>query len=311
MKKLGLVVAVLMVAAAPALATVNITCTADGNVVSVKYSVVGYPTTEPNKVRAFALDITVDSPAKINTIDYKDPNYWVYPGSIVIVNGEVNDVGSPDANSTDFPPPGTLPGLDSNGVTIEMGSLYYPTGDNETNAPGLSGTLLKFTVCHVFSGCKVEIKENTVRGGVVLTNPTIDPTVTIASPAYTFPSLDCLVGGAVNPTEKTEWIAWGKPGCWCYARQCRGDINGKLTAGKWVQAADLTAFRAAFGKTDAELAAIPNGICSDLNHKATAGKRVQAADLTIFRTYFGQAVVPLCNEAPIITGPYNFWITPP
>lgn len=195
MKKLCLVVAVLMVAAAPALADVDITCTydIDSNTVTVNYSV-----SEPNKVRAFALDITVDSPAAINTIDYNDPNYWVYPGSIVIASGAVTDYGSPDANSIDFPM-GTLPGLDSNGVTIEMGSLYSPTGDNETNAPGWSGTLLKFTVCHVFDGCKVKITENAIRGGIVLTNPNVVPTTNLP---YTYTISLCVnVPDVVGQTE--------------------------------------------------------------------------------------------------------------
>ncbi len=88
MKKLCLVVAVLMVVAAPALATVNITCTqAPGTrMVTVNYAVMS----EPNKVRAFALDITVNNAAKIIEVNDLNPNYWVYPGSIVIVNGAGN-----------------------------------------------------------------------------------------------------------------------------------------------------------------------------------------------------------------------------
>jgi hypothetical protein len=81
---------------------------------------------------------------------------------------------------------------------------------------------------------------------------------------------------------------------------------------KWVQSADLTEFRAAFLKTDAELATIPNGICADLDHKKILEKRVGPADLTIFRTYFLQpdASVPICDQPPIYTGPYNFWTSP-
>jgi hypothetical protein len=82
-------------------AIVNVSCTlssgGDCNLVAINYAVSG----EPNKVRAFALDITVDNGAKIKSISYVNPDYWVYPGSIQIVNGEVNDVGSPvcDPNS--------------------------------------------------------------------------------------------------------------------------------------------------------------------------------------------------------------------
>jgi hypothetical protein len=78
---------------------------------------------------------------------------------------------------------------------------------------------------------------------------------------------------------------------------------------KWVQGADLTKFREAFLLSDAALAGVVDGICADLDHKRILMKRVQGADLTIFRTYFLQAdaSVPLCDQAPVITGPYNFW----
>jgi hypothetical protein len=119
--------------------------------------------------------------------------------------------------------------------------------------------------------------------------------------------LDCL---SISAPEYADWVAWGKPKCWCYPRQCRGDIDGLRILMKWVQGADLTAFRAAFLKTNAQLALIPNGICADLDHKAILMKRVQGADLTIFRTYFLVASVPICDQLPIYTGPYNFWTSP-
>jgi len=242
MKKLCLVVAVLMVAAAPALATVNITCTADGNVVTVNYAVVN----DPNKVRAFALDIMVDSPAKINSIDYNDPNYWVFPGSIVIVDGEVNNVGSPVASPYDPCLPGqTLPGLDSNGVTIEMGSLYSSPRDGDQNAPNWSGRLLKFTVCHVFTGCKVRIKENTVRGGVVLTNVS-QPTVNIPSPAYTFiliPLPPCPITVPAGPDPDGKYIvSWtASAGATSYQLESSAPGAGTTIYPLWVQVYSGTA----------------------------------------------------------------------
>jgi len=209
-----------------------------------------------------------------------------------------------------------LPGIDSNGITIEMGSLYSPTGDNSPNAPKTGiRKLLKFKVCHVFAGCKVKIRENTARGGIVLTNAG-SPSV-VNSPGYTFPpQLECLIGGNADGTvpgsEYAAWAAWGKPSCWCYARQCRGDIDGKKTGVKWVAIPDLTILYAAYNKTDAQLAGITNGICADLDHKKTGVKRVAIPDLTIAYQYYNKAegLIPLCNQAPIITGPYNFWTTP-
>jgi len=406
MKKLCLVVAVLMVAAAPALAAVNITCTNDGNVVTVHYSV-----SEPNKVRAFALDITVDSPAAINTIDYNDPNYYIYPGEMKFIGGQVTSYGTPEANDANYA--GTLPGLDSNGLTIEMGSLYYPTGDSSPNAPGTSGTLLKFKVCHLFSGCKIKITENAIRGGIVLTNaqapsatnlpytftivtvppvpcpmtvPASDPdgaytvswTASTGATSYqlessapasgttiyplwvqiysgTATSYNEKVGGGTwsyrvkatnangssdwctgtncvvaeclksSATGYADWVKWRYPACWCFKRQCHGDINGLKVGLNWVQAADLSCFKSAYLKGDAVVAAITcstgttgtiGGICADLNHAKLGLNRVQAADLGLFKTYYlkGEAIVTCCDTATpagdctLVSGdPYNFW----
>jgi hypothetical protein len=165
MKKLGLVAAVILVVVAPAWARVDITCSAVGKVITVKYNVVS----EPNKVSGFGLDITADSGAKIKSISSLSADYWVYPGSIVILNGEVNDVGTPIGDPVRFP--GTLGGLDTNGITIEMGALHDPPGDSYLPS---SGTLLKF---EVDKDCCVTIKENAIRGGVVLTNPALNPDV--------------------------------------------------------------------------------------------------------------------------------------
>jgi len=206
---------VLLVAAAPVWAAksrVDITCTAEGRVVIVHYKV--NPTVEePNLVRGFGLDITVDNGAKIiDVCDYPvypgnyEKKYWVYPGSIVISDGQVTDSNTPVASASD---PGALPGPpDSNGMTIEMGSLYYPTGDGSVNAPDLSGTLLKFTV-DKDQYC-VTITENAVRGGVVLTNPNLDPDVNApkfcaAPPLCTVPS----VVGQTKADAKAAIVAAG------------------------------------------------------------------------------------------------------
>jgi len=179
---------------------------------------------------------------------------------------------------------------------------------------------LKFTVTPVNPNANsdVSIVENQGRGGVVLTDPNLNPTVTVTTPACTIVRAqpDCLLGGnadgAVPGSEKAAWTNWGKPNCWCYCRQCRGDSDGKKTANRYVALPDLNLLSAGFGKTDAVLKTIPNGICADFDHKATANKRVALPDLNILSTYFQKvdASVPRCNAAPVITGPVNFWCDP-
>jgi hypothetical protein len=127
-------------------------------------------------VRAFALDVTVDS-GTIDSYSAAHASYNIYPGSIVIdAGGTVTDYGSPIADSSY---PGTLGGLTTSGVTIEMGSLY---ASGETPPP-TSGALITLTV----SGpCNVSITENVIRGGIVMEDPAVP-----ANPSFT----GCEVGG--------------------------------------------------------------------------------------------------------------------
>jgi hypothetical protein len=97
----------------------------------------------------------------------------------------------------------------------------------------------------------------------------------------------------------STWKALGKPRCWCYARQCKGDIDGTLAAGGgpkggywYVGAEDLTAFSKAYLVKEPTfgvgLQGEPN-VCADLDHVFAAGGgpkggywRVGAEDLTLF-----------------------------
>lgn len=283
MKRIILVVAVL-VFAAPALAVVDITCTVVGDEIIVEYNASG----EPNLVRAFALDITVDGDAVIESMSDFNPDYYIYPGSIVILDGEVNDYGSPICDPVQYA--GTLPGLDSNGVSIEMGSLYV----GEANDPDDSGILFKFKVDR---GCNIAIAENPIRGGVVLEDGS---TPGINAPGCT--SLDCMKD--THP-DHAKWLYWDKPKCWCYSRQCRGDINGIKTGPFWVQPIDLALFRASFNKLEHLMP--PGGECADLNHIKTGPFWVNPLDLAIFRTYFNKLahLVPECDKTHI-----EFWVVP-
>jgi hypothetical protein len=113
--------------------------------------------------------------------------------------------------------------------------------------------------------------------------------------------------------EYSEWDSWGRPECWCYRKQCRGDINGTTFLGKPITLADLSFFKMPFGVPDTYLATIPNGICADLNHAAFLGKRITLADLNIFKAYFNlpDANVPCCNNdgdcVLTIDDHYNYW----
>jgi hypothetical protein len=80
-----------------------------------------------------------------------------------------------------------------------------------------------------------------------------------------------------------EWIATGRPNCWCYPRQCHGDADGKSQGKKkyWVSTDDLDVLIAAWNKPLELLSG--NEICADFDQLPQGKKqyRVSTDDLDI------------------------------
>ncbi|MHC4061277.1 MAG: hypothetical protein ACYSR6_06665, partial [Planctomycetota bacterium] len=172
MKK-TLFVLLLLSAAAPAWARVDIWCeqVGDTNEIIVSFDA----TSEANLVRAIAIDIQCDSDGKILEALCVNSDFWVSPGKAAgNVDTVTETIDYDDPNTACVcpkpgPPPGThpdtLPGLvgDSNGVTIEMGTLY------ESGAPARSGELVRLRIDGMLFD--IIISENVIRGGVVMEDP--------------------------------------------------------------------------------------------------------------------------------------------
>ena len=163
MKKLLSVLVVLLIAA-PAMAGVTVTCRETSapdpcGVVEIWYEA----DDSQDLARAFALDISV-SDGNVALYDpcddlgELDPNYWVYPGQIVIDEGVVTNPNTPVASGNGALVPPT-------GLTIEMASLYY----GESNAPDPCGLLCKVQTTQ---NCTVSIVGNATRGNVVMESAT-------------------------------------------------------------------------------------------------------------------------------------------
>lgn len=174
MRKIVLLFLAVLFMAVPAMATstVTITCTpskvGDVNWVTVHYA------SDPCRIRAFGLDITLGAvDGNITQVVPLDPcgtKYRIYPGQISIINGDVNGYG------TCYDPCD----LGDANLAIEMGSLYTtdPCYASDANAgynkiPGLSGDLLKFTVDG--NTCSYTVDVNVRRGGIVMENPDDQP----------------------------------------------------------------------------------------------------------------------------------------
>jgi len=272
MKKVAL--ALLVIAfAVPAMAAVNISATvgtgADANKVTI-----GYTCTSSEEVRAFALTIAVSDGAFIvgSAKPVGDPNlidYWVYPGSITftVVDGNtvVDSFGTPVAEQT----------VDS-GV-LEMASLYAASDPNHPVKPAGSGNLCSFWVdCTKAGGDNkvvVGLSLNSKRGGVVLKDPNVTPTVGLPAAL----DVPCVPGG---------------PACWVCPGQPKGDTNGDGN----VNATDYFSFRKSYGTNSTTY---PHGTgvgqyncCCDFSHDGN----VNATDYFTFRKYYGTGPYGTCSN---------------
>lgn len=285
MKKIIFVVAVLLMAS-PALATVTITVTPGGDPCTV---VIAFTSDEANNVRAFALDIMLDDPcAVIKDVNCVNAGYNIYPGAKGIKiddSGVVTDYGSCEGDPSQGPAGGTLGGLDTNGVTIEMGSLYEVGVESP---PAQSGDLVILTL----DGCDssgdanivVSVAENTIRGGVVMEDP--DEVVTV-------------------DTSDTADVPMGT----CDICSCYGDIAGSMgpDPDNVVNTADLgkllSLLGPLYGSTPPyEVCPVPPGFeCMDIAGSMGPDPDgcINTADLGKLLSYLG----PLYGTTPPYTGP--------
>jgi hypothetical protein len=137
---------------------------------------INYQCTGGEVVRAFALDVTVDRGVILGITNFlRGPStvtnrgYGVFPASfrdtVTVTSGTNADWSaagySPAAVVADFPG-GTLPGLNSSGITLELGALWDPAVS--AAAPPASGTLCALQISQT---ANVTVGPNAVRGGVV------------------------------------------------------------------------------------------------------------------------------------------------
>jgi hypothetical protein len=291
MRTLILALTVLLFAA-PVWATVTITVEQDATDPQKVW--IGYTSDEAELIRAFALDLVAEhNIVEVNDFAVGDDNggYGIFPGTFaasIAVNpttGMVDnwDVAgySPVAPAGD---PDALGGIGTTGVTIEMGSLY------DTAAPGMTEGILCSVTMEPETTGELCVTANAIRGNVVLESAAEVQDLVVACGNYgggeCFPSSD----PAYN-----DWAAFGKPDCWCYARQCHGDADGQrqgsiITGYMYVSTNDLVVLADAWQIKEPTkgpgILSVPGGICADFNHDKqgsiiTGYMRVSTDDLVI------------------------------
>ena len=310
MRKIVLTLAVVLLAA-PALADVKLIAEKDlGNDRKVW---VKYESDEGQLIRAFGLNITATDGNIVDINDYavgdNNGGYGIFPGAFrdapIAVNPTTGLVDnwnvtgySPLAPSGDPDAQGGIPGP---AITIELGSLYTDA------APGDEGYLCSVTVDEdVKTLC---IEGNAIRGNVVMEDASepavLDLTEACATWDECFPSTD---------PGYDDWVAHGKPLCWCYARQCHGDADGDRQGNDffgwtYVSTDDLNVVIAAWQILEPPHAEAPNlngiadvdgGMCADFDHDRQGNDffgwmRVSTDDLAVLIDAW-QALEPPKND---------------
>jgi hypothetical protein len=137
---------------------------------------INYQCTGGERVRAFALDVTVDRGLIIGITNYfrglssaTSQGYGVFPASfrdnVTVFSGTNADWSAPAYSPLAVPaddPVGTLPGLNTSGVTIEVAALWDPI--LPVSAPPSSGTLCALQLS---TTANVTVGPNLSRGGLV------------------------------------------------------------------------------------------------------------------------------------------------
>lgn len=307
-----------LVVAVPAMAAVNFTVTGteDG---SGKVTI-SYVATDGDLPRGVALRVGLSDGAVVDTAAalVVDPAFntfidWAYSNP---VNFQVGN-GHPLAVATAA---GALT-ADASDFSISMGVLDQAGG--QAAGPASSANLITLTLKKgTADQTTVTVTGDTLRGpasgvvGSVLTS-NLPQTAVVK-----FGTPPCVKETAPF---YADWVAFGNPPCWCYARNCKGDADGKsqgiAATGIWyVGTNDLNLLVKAWQVKESPkgpgVLSITNGICADFARDkqgiaATGIWRVGTNDLNILVTNWQIKESP---KGPGIgdcgTDNYNFFVNP-
>lgn len=111
-----------------------------------------------------------------------------------------------------------------------------------------------------------------------------------------------------------NWQSRGRPACWAYPRQCRGDADGKKQLQYWVGTNDFNLYKSCQGKLESAMP--PGCICADFSHSKNLQYWVGNNDLNIYKSFQGKlwSSVPLCgdtsSQCPSPDANYHYFCLP-
>jgi hypothetical protein len=333
MRRILLIVAMLVIAV-PAMAAVTVRATHKPTSALCSGVEVNYVCTGGDRMRAFALEVSVDTNFVIyairdfNTGENTDvtahrKGYGIFPGKFrdkinpldpCWGDGNENSVYNPVAPATDADANGT--GIGTKKIIVELGSLY----PNEGNAPLSTGLLFRIDVKPSQLGpneCNVTLAENMTRGGVVdINGDHKTPTLTPGKVTYAkkFPCWKPF------NFQYTDWLSVQEPNCWLgsvapdqkWKNQCYGDTDGKVegTTTKYrIFNSDYAKMMNLWALKFTQIIFEVNNICADADHRyeGTSTKyRVFNSDYNTLMFYWALKDTQLKQYGPCPRGvPYQ------
>jgi hypothetical protein len=136
------------------------------------------------------------------------------------------------------------------------------------------------------------------------------------------PETDCVKSTAFF---YSDWLKFGKPACWCYPRNCRGDADGHFQGSPtigltYVMTGDLNILVHAWNIKEPPKGpgiGIGGAICADFDRKEQGNiiigfSRIGPGDLNILIAHWNVKEPPKGPGIPdcMDTGHYNFFVYP-
>ena len=310
MKKILVSLLVLALCAPAMAATISINDNGDGTATVTIASGVG----EANIV-GLGLDVDVTA-GDVTAVEVLTANFNIYPDAAhtqELGTGYVYGTGTPVAAKLTA---GQI-GLPQSSFALCFANL---NGEFTAGANGAASVQVKLTLS---ATADLTVCENATRGGIVA----VDGTALDAACATQTINVGAPPTEAIKETAPfyDDWAAFGKPDCWAYEYQCRGDADGLQEGSSFggyrrVFNNDLNIFLSAYGVLEPPkgpgILTISNGICADFDHQQEGSsfggyRRVFNNDLNIFLQYYGVLEPPKGPGIPPCDGAnYNFFITP-
>ncbi|MHC4571321.1 MAG: PASTA domain-containing protein [Planctomycetota bacterium] len=214
----------------------------------------------------------------------------VAAGFVCNITYEFHDTVPAGCVISQNPAPGSMPGC---GVVIDivvsLGPCIVPDVVGMTEADATTAIDSNGFTAIVNYVAGLPLDEVVAQGPGVGSVPGCGTAVTIDVTA------ECM---AASHPAYARWVAKGKPDCWCYKKNCYGDVDGLAFGPFWVSQDDKDIFVTALN----QIVLPAGGICADLDRSDFGPFAVAQPDKDIFTTYLNQIVVPDCDDTHI-----NYW----